>query len=181
MPVIHSKAKRENETDERAVLVRRLANEWSGKSSKDGPVIFEIPKARGGKMDVMIIWNEWSSIPFQDRWDIIDEAFQVLQEQNRAHAKRKPKSIMMAFGATVAEAIRNGLLPYSVRETDVNESFDNETLKKIRDAKIKRGAIPLSSGDFALSFPTQTMARDALNQLRKELPNIEWVSHQEKE
>ena len=179
MPVVRSGEKRRDKKAVKRSLLDRLVKEWSGEGTHNGPVIFETRTSSSDGIDAIVVWNDWETLPLKDRTDIIHDAYEKVQEDAPASPGRKgrsrPKTPMMAFGATVAEAIRNGLLPYSVQEThDGLKPLDAEMLKRIREAKLKHGAIPLSNGEFALAFPRREMASRVLKALRKELPTANW-------
>lgn len=146
----------------RGELVNKLRNELAGKGEPTAPVIFEIPLEGMNRLDVLVVWQEWESVPrSEDRSGIILEAYN----------KEKDK-IAVALGVTHQEVLTQDLLPYTiVANPPPRETIDP---KKRRAAMLAAGAISVG-GEVVLRFPTMSTAQTAYQKLCLEFPRGYWT------
>ena len=163
MPVIRGRLNVTRLSDERRrSLLHRLVAERNGGPVQGGPVIFEIPLDQPDKLDVMVVWDEWEGVRSEDRTELINEAY-----------KDRPGVLTLALGVTYDEAIEQGVLPFRARLRFVKQpSFTEEQL---RTACLSSGGFLRPEGIMELRFPTQTIAEEAVQQLKERLPGSEWV------
>src|SRR5258708_4042939 len=104
MPVIRGISRSTALTSERRKTLRdELVGELSGKSSPDGPLIFEIPLEQSDKIDVIVVWNAFDGVRAEDSTALILDAYDDRKDE-----------ISLAMGVTYHEAIAQQLLPYTV-------------------------------------------------------------------
>lgn len=149
--------------DELTAAIRR---ELHGENTLGGPVIFEIPLDDSGRMDVIVVWNEFESLRSHDReWLIMN-----------AYGPDQGAQIAQVIGVTVAEAIEQDLLPYSVYPVGAASATSNTI---IADAMREMGAMTLPDGNLELRLPTLAIARQVRVRLEeKRVPNIAWALDQ---
>src|SRR5438552_21437 len=158
MPVIRGRLNASKLPDNRRTsLLQRLVGEREGKAAENGPVIFEIPLDQPDKLDVMVVWDEWEGVRSEDRSQLIKDAYQD-----------KADALALALGVTRTEAFDQGLLPYRVRSRFGKEPRCSD--EEFAAAALAVGGFPQSDGHIALRFPTQTIAEEAVQQLKQRLP-----------
>ena len=88
-------------------LVAKLADELQNSREYGQPVIDE-ERFPTGKIRVVVIWDVWDGLPFEDRTAVI------LQAYERAEGREKRDAIALASGLTFPEAHAAGMLPFEV-------------------------------------------------------------------
>jgi hypothetical protein len=161
MPVIRGISKSASLTSERRKALRdELIDELSGKSSTDGPLIFEIPLEQSDKIDVIVVWNAFDGVRAEDSTGLILDAY----------TDRKVE-IALAMGVTYHEAVAQHLLPYTVVPMMKRGQVEPAALNK---AMMEQGGVALSNGKVELRFPTMAMAEEAHQRLSERLPEGYW-------
>ncbi len=163
MPVIRGRSKelKASEARRRSLLDRLLA-ERAGNSPPGGPVLFEIPLDQPEKLDVMVVWDEWEGVRSEERTQLIQEAY-----------RDQAENLALALGVTWKEAIEQGVLPFRVRmRFTAQPRFPKE---KVRTAYLSVGGFAGPGDTVELRFPTRATAEEAIRQLKKQLPGIQWV------
>jgi len=161
MPVIRGQSKSTVLTSERReALQEDLVRELSGKTTPDGPLIFEIPLEQSDKIDVIVVWNEFEGVRTEDRTKLIVEAYNDQRDR-----------ISLAMGATYHEAIEQHLLPYALIPMTRRGQVDPAELRK---AMLEEGGVALSNEKVDLRFPTMAMAEAAHQRLSERLPDGYW-------
>jgi len=180
MPVIRPTGRGEPLATLRGHLAELLAQELLGERSRRGPVIFEIP-AEPDKVDVLVIWEAWKSLPAVDRGAVIRDAYSrykttiegsihVIDPSKKVSTTLVP-AVMMATGATPDEAITEGLLPCAVSANARAGEVDFEDVQLLM---IDAGAIPTKTG-LQLRFPDGRIAADVHARLVEEMPEAHWA------
>jgi hypothetical protein len=161
MPVIRGISKSASLTSERRKVLRdELIDELTGKSSTDGPLIFEIPLEQSDKIDVIVVWNAFDGVRAEDSTGLILNAY----------TDRKVE-IALAMGVTYHEAVAQHLLPYTVVPMMKRGQVEPAALNK---AMMEEGGVALSNGKVELRFPTMAMAEEAHQRLSERLPEGYW-------
>jgi hypothetical protein len=161
MPVIRGISKSASLTSERRKVLRdELIDELTGKSSTDGPLIFEIPLEQSDKIDVIVVWNAFDGVRAEDSTGLILDAY----------SDRKVE-ISLAMGVTYHEAVAQHLLPYTVVPMMKRGQVEPAALNK---AMMEEGGVALSNGKVELRFPTMAMAEEAHQRLSERLPEGYW-------
>lgn len=161
MPVIRGISKSAPLASERRrTLSDELVAELSGKSSPDGPIIFEIPLEQSDKIDVIVVWNAFDGIRAEDSTALILDAYNDRKDR-----------ISLAMGVTYREAIAQHLLPYTVVPMMRRGQVDPAALNK---AMLDEGGVALLNGRVELRFPTMAMAEEAQQRLAERLPGGYW-------
>lgn len=171
MPVIRGRfTTRALTPEQRAHLREQLLDEFSGRGTPDGPLIFEIPLEQSDRFEVIVIWNEFEGVRAEDRELVILEAYDEL-------AKRPS----MALGVTAREADEQNLLPYMVFSgTEALAAMGEPVsvapadLAEWHAAMIDEGGIVRDNRKVDLRFPTRAMAEDAQARLAERLPRARW-------
>jgi hypothetical protein len=161
MPVIRGISKSASLTSERRKVLRdELIDELTGKSSTDGPLIFEIPLEQSDRIDVIVVWNAFDGVRAEDSTGLILDAY----------SDRKVE-IALAMGVTYHEAVAQHLLPYTVVPMMKRGQVEPAALNK---AMMEEGGVALSNGKVELRFPTMAMAEEAHQRLSERLPEGYW-------
>ena len=158
----------------RQSLVDRLKKERRDPSPSGEPLIFEMPVEGPDRIEVLVVWQEWESVPSFDRAKIILEAY----EDNG-------DIVAQAVGATYEEAMQQQLLPYAVASRcEVSPKFlsltsrspgeAKERLAAIRKEKLEMGGTQREGEKVELRFPTRKLAEQACSALTARLPDEEW-------
>jgi hypothetical protein len=185
MPVIRRSHTPNPFPELRGRLAELLAKELIGERVRDGPVIFEVSTGRNDEIDVIVIWEAWSSLPSDDRTTIIRDVIQKAYDKHRREIERaihyidpdrKPSEpivprVSLAVGATLDEAIAQGLLPYSVRATAQVPGADPYATRQLM---IESGGIETASG-VELRFPDAELAAEAHARLMQQMPEAGWT------
>jgi hypothetical protein len=151
--------------ERRQALLKALSDELSGRTMGAGPVIFEIPFEEAGKIEPLVVWDQWEGVRPIDRTKLIYEAYGEHQE-----------TLGQAVGVTRDEAMQDDLLPYEVLFThDFPKYWElsgggEAGRQKVQMAMIEEGATRLPDGRVELRCPTKAMADAACNRLREKLP-----------
>lgn len=162
MPVIRGTPPQTIAPEKRAALEQRLADEIRGPSSAGGPVIFEVPFGRTGKLDVLVVWEEWEGVRSEDRSDVILDVYRQLRQDDK---------IAQALGVTFLEAADQQLLPYEIISTG-RATADPDA---VRTAMIEAGAFVRPNGKPFLRLPTRDIAEAVLGNLQEKLPTANWA------
>ena len=114
-------------------LAKRLADELRNYRETGQPVINEqvFPT---GMIRVTVIWDEWNSLPLEDRTAIILRAYDLAEGQ--AYREK----IALASGLTVPEASAAGMLPFQI--FPAIRSSDAVALDQCYQTMIDEGASP---------------------------------------
>src|SRR5688572_173191 len=88
-------------------LTERLAEELRA-SREAGQPLIEEEEYSTGKRRVVVIWDEWDRLAFDDRTAAILRAYASVEGQQAAD------SILLASGLTVPEAYASGMLPFQI-------------------------------------------------------------------
>lgn len=161
MPVIRGQAPVSVITaEQRQRVAEQLAKELAGAQTPNGPVIFEIPFEQQDRIDVLVVWDDWSPFTSTDRSNMILEAYKGLNVQ-----------VVQALGVTYNEAIEQQLLPYAVVPMIRKSEISEEDVKKVMLAE---GGFKLASGKVDLRFPTISLAEQAHKRLADDLPKGYW-------
>lgn len=162
MPVIRGEAVAHAiAPEQRKSVAEQLGRELAGKTTANGPVIFEIPFQSPDWFDVLVVWDAWKPFSSEERSNMILDAY----------GDRKTR-IVQALGVTAQEAIEDQVLPYAVRAMTRGGEVDEENLK---EALIAEGGMTLANGKVDLRLPTMAMAQAALRTLVDKLPNGHWA------
>ena len=160
MPVIRGRAKGTTLTDDqRKTLLEALVNERAGKSSPEGPVIYEIPLELSDRVDILVVWDAFRDLRSEDRSALILEAY-----------KDQTAKIAQSLGVTRQEALEQFLLPYDVKAFS---RFDNVNKSELHKAMLDEGGFTLGDGKIALRFPTWAMAEEASLRLMQRVPEVQ--------
>jgi hypothetical protein len=163
MPVIRGRpSQTQLPDDRRSSLLARLTSERVGATAPGGPVIFELPLTQTNKFDVMVVWDEWKDVRSEDRTQLIKEVYQD-----------KADALALALGVTRKEADEQGVLPYKVRMTFVQQPRFTED--QFQAACLSVGGFVGPDGRSELRFPTAPIAEEAALRLKEKLPGSEWV------
>jgi hypothetical protein len=181
MPVIRRSRTSDPVPELRIRLAELMAKELIGERVRDGPVIFEISTGRADEIDVIVIWEAWRSLASLDRTTVIREAYDKhragLEEAvHYLDLERKPTEslvprISLAVGATLDEAIAQGLVPYAVRATVQVQEADPYAMRQLM---VEAGGIETATG-VELRFPDTQLAAEAHARLSREMPVAKWI------
>ena len=165
MPVIRGDVARTAVSPERRnSLLQVLSGELSGEGRPGGPVIFEIPLDESGRIDVLVVWQEFQGLRSEDRSSLIEDAYGSRQG-----------NIAQALGVTFQEAIEQHLLPYAVvpmvRQGEVDAA-------ELRAVMLAEGGFPEPQNKVNLRFPTMAMAETVHRRLCDKLPRGYWSIEQ---
>ncbi|MBI2804950.1 MAG: hypothetical protein HYX68_08215 [Planctomycetes bacterium] len=167
MPVIRGEMKWTVLTNnQRKALLKSLVSELAGKSSPNGPVIYEIPLELSDRVDILVVWDEFRELRSEDRTTLILDAY-----------KDRKAKIAQALGVTREEALQQYLLLYEVKPIS-HSGFAGVDMGKVRKAMLEEGGFPLGEDRIALRFPTQAMAEEASHRLMQQVPQVTWYIEQ---
>jgi hypothetical protein len=137
-------------------------------------MIFEIPVEEPGKIEVVVIWQEWGDVTSTDRTNVILEAYDDQRD-----------NLVQAVGATYEEAIRQDLLPYRIVSVLDRLKFltlmrltpeqQNELRKAIEGAMLQEVGAREVGGHIDLRFPTREMAEQAQLRLFERFRDGYWA------
>jgi hypothetical protein len=170
MPVIRGEMRGAKIPDaERNAMLQKLKSELAGIESAGGrpvwdlPLFFEIPLQRldgsSDRIDVIVVWNSFQPIPFEDRAMLILEAY-----EDRA------SRIAQTIGVTCDEAMEQTLLPYRIMH---HEQPGAVTASEISQAMLAEGGFEYG-GRVELLLPTRQMAEKVQARLYERLPKGAW-------
>lgn len=159
------------------VLWARLAEELLGRQGPPGgPLIFEIPADVDDRVDAYVIWDAWEALPPAHRTETIEAAYQhssaLIENTYRLlghKGERDATTVRMAVGATRAEALAMGMLPYTVIPREGSVVPDDELRAYIRS----QGGLDGPDG-LHLRFPNEQFAQEAVERLSREVPEVHW-------
>jgi hypothetical protein len=152
-------------------FVDQLARELRGETTPDPrPYIFEVPMNGPESYHVVVVWEAWPGMSLSDRCEIIMDAYDAYDQSGNPNGPLAPR-ITIALGATIREAIDDGLLPYTIRPVLPNGVDEDDDLKR---AMIEEGAVQLSGGEWLLMFPSPDMADEVYDRIHERLPRVEW-------
>ncbi len=111
-----------------APLIQKLATELTAKRDFGQPLIDEEVLPRTGLIGVNVIWDEFVTVPDEDRTAVIQQAY---RHANSPDAER----LAYAVGYLVPEAVEAGLLPYVVEPLDTMDGWLTlgDRYKAVRD------------------------------------------------
>lgn len=169
MPVIRGQVRGRNLTEaQRNSMLEKLHNELfgkplRGKNASENPLIFEIPLERldgtADRIDVLVVWDAFRDVRSDERTALILDAYGGQAEK-----------VAQAMGATLDEAMEQGLLPYRIVHIQWPDEFDSA---EMNGALLDEGAFELG-GHLELYLPTRKMAEAALVHLNQRVPNGRW-------
>jgi hypothetical protein len=181
MPVIRADSLRDPTTSVRETITSRLVEELLGSGGlADPPLIFEVPSADPGEVDVTVVWNAWKVVPADQRPEIIAEAYRrfaaVVDENTTPSRPGQSKQITLprasrSIGVTEEESRRIGALPFGLRA--IPGVLDADRLTLLRSAFRDLGA-PRGGRSLELVVPTAEMRDAALTKLRQAFPDLEF-------
>ena len=160
-------------------LIDLLVKELMGRTTRDGPVIFEDPVGPG-EINVIVVWEAWGRLSQDDRVAAIREAYsrysRTLEKGTRHGVSSEepdppmvPK-VLMTIGATWNEAVELNLLPFFIYSSFDPKDVDSLGVQAIM---IDSGAIESPTG-LQLRFPNDTLAREIQARLAEEMPEVRW-------
>jgi hypothetical protein len=153
-------------------LAEKLAQELKAGRDYGQPTIYE-QEYRTGKLNVTVVWDEWASMPLEDRTAVILKAYE-LAEGADFHDR-----VALASGLTVPEAQAAGLLPFEI--FPALRPSDPVTPEQVRQAMLAEGASELENPQsLELRFATAEEAEACRQRLVKRLPGSDpiWVIRQ---
>ncbi|HUY31769.1 MAG TPA: hypothetical protein VMV69_03245 [Pirellulales bacterium] len=149
-------------------LVARLANELTSGREFGQPMIDEGRFPRTDALRVNVIWDEWESVPFEER------SATILQAYENAEGKEFRERVALASGFTVPEAYESGMLPYQV--VPLVRKDDPVTLRQCIDVMVEEGASSLFDAERPqLRFGTCEDAEAAVKRLVARLPGSDMI------
>ena len=123
-------------------LVEELASELKANRDCGQPMIDEESFPSTGLLKVTVVWDEWQSVPDDERSKVILESYRKAEGDDYA------RRITLASGLTVPEAYASGLLPFQI--VPFVREGDPVTLDECKGAMLDEGASllldPPSSG-----------------------------------
>ncbi len=75
MPVIRPAGREGPIATVKEHLADLLVKELMGERIRYGPVIFELPTERPDRVDVIVCWEDWKSLPVEARHDVVRNAY----------------------------------------------------------------------------------------------------------
>ena len=156
-----------------AKLVERLVNELQANRECGQPFIYE-QSFSTGKVKILVIWDDWKDLPFEQRTNII------LSAMEQSDGKDYRARVALANGLTVREAVAAGMLPYQL--FPALRQGDKVTLAQCRDPMLAEGASLLFGPKILqLRFPTEESAEACRKRLIEKLPDSKeiWILSQE--
>jgi len=122
----------------------------------EAPVVFEEEIPQNGTFRVLAVWDEFRSVPPENRGRLIMDAY-LQTDPGRG------RRISFPVGVTRAEGVRGGYLPYAVVTTI--RATDPVDRHEVRQAMRESGAWETPAG-LQLRFPFKSLAERALEQLQ---------------
>ena len=136
---------------------------------KGQPRIIRKTIGRSGLQDLMVIWEGWKGIPFEERTATILEANDTLEETIKT-------DVYVAQGLTTDEAIALGYLPFRIEP--IVKSSENVDLERIVTAMKEEGGVETSTG-LQLRFTSLEEAQEVFVRLQKKVSGPFWMIVQE--
>lgn len=154
-------------------LVRRLVQELRKPAEDLQPLILEHEIEPTGSRHVHVIWDRWKELSEEQRSDVIWEAY------TQAEGKQAAEEITIASGATPAEAVVLGLLPFKVVPTRKRHEArpPMAQYKKVLKAEARNTLLGPDADE--LRYPRLEEAEEAKNRLERALAGSEWAVVQE--
>ena len=168
MPVIRSSTHTPSGADEHQLIreiVAEIGTPLDPNQPLRQPIIVENELGQTKTLHVAVIWERWKLVPGGDRARIIMRAYEDA-ESNRAD------QITIALGATFAEAIDLGLLPYGVVSTIKQD--DGVPMDELRSLMCDEGDVQTSSGP-TLRFPSEELASATCQRLGDKSKREYWA------
>jgi hypothetical protein len=136
-------------------------------------LIIEEHNATPASPAVTVIWDEWRPLSFEDRFDMIREAYRQVEGETVA------EGLDIVSGFTPEEARAAGYLPYRVipkwqksgRHKVLVSVLDQENRVEAEEAK----RTVLGEGADELRYIRKEDAAEAVKRLRAALPGSQWV------
>lgn len=149
-------------------LLNRLVQELREPNTDGLPLILEQHHVSGDAPIVTVIWDEWEPLSFEDRFDMIREAYRQVEGEAVA------EGLDIVSGYTPGEALAAGHLPYRV----VPKRGKNNRYSIIEERKAMAEEAPLTipgEGATELRYIRKEDAAVAVKRLRAALPGSQWV------
>jgi hypothetical protein len=145
-------------------LVEELVAELRNPRELGQPLILE--ERLAGGLQVEVVWDRFADVSHQARASIIVDAYA------RAFGADHAKQIALALGMSGGEAASLGRLAYQI--VPARSADDQPLTAKQREAMLRAGSAP--NGDRPdLRFATMDDAGKALDVLRREDPDTQWI------
>jgi len=178
MPVIRPAGRKQPIATVRDHLTDLLVKELMGERSRMGPVIFELPTDQANRVDVIVVWEAWKSLPPEARSEVVRDAYQRFArvlESSLQIDPNEPRDLLVPTPASVTCATWDDLtnldlLPYKIQPTAGEDAFDPEDARLLMT---EVGAIWTPFG-VQLRFPNKEMATDVYARLMTEMPEARW-------
>jgi hypothetical protein len=179
MPVIRPAGRAEPIATVREHLADLLVKELMGERSRMGPVIFELPTDEANRVDVIVVWEAWQSLPVEARIEVVRAAYdrfeKVLESSVHTIDPGKPREPLAPTPASVIcasweDLTTFDLLPYKIQPGAGGSEVD---LEDVRLLMIEVGAIWTPFG-VQLRFPNKEMATSVYTRLMEEMPEARW-------
>lgn len=154
-------------------LVRRLVQELRAPGDDSLPLILEQSIEATGSRHVHVIWDRWKDLSEEQRSDVVWEAY------TQAEGAKAAEEITIATGATPAEAVVLGLLPFKLVPARKRHEAAPPMAKCKKALKAEARNTVLGSDADELRYPRLEDADQARRRLEKALPGSEWVVVQE--
>jgi hypothetical protein len=148
-------------------LAKELAQELKSANEAGQPMIYE-KSFPTGALRVLVFWDKWDHIPFEERASVILRAYDLAEGQGSRD------KIALVNGLTIPEAHAAGMLPFQILAAW--RKGDPVTLAQCREAMLAEGASTLVNQDaIQLRFPTEEDAEACKARLSQRLPGSEPV------
>ncbi len=179
MPVIRPAGRKQPIATVREHLTDLLVKELMGERSRMGPVIFELPTEQANRVDVIVVWEAWKSLPSESRIEVVRDAYgrfaTALESSIHQIDPNKPRDVLVPSPASVIcatweDVATLNLLPYKIQPTAIGDAVDQEDMRLLM---IENGAIWTPFG-VQLRFPNEEMAADVHARLMEEMPEARW-------
>jgi hypothetical protein len=154
-------------------LVRRLVQELRTPGDGLQPLILEQEIEATGSRHVHVIWDRWKDLSEEQRSDVGWEAY------TQAEGAKTTEEITIATGATPAEAVVLGLLPFKVVPTRKRHEPAPPMAKCKKALKAEARNTVLGPEADELRYPRMEDAEEAKDRLEKSLTGSEWSIIQE--
>ena len=167
-----------------ATLAEQLTDvivaELTGERRRLGPVIFEQPTGELNRIKVIVVWEAWKPLLFEERASVIRAAYARFTKtlENSIHpidpSKENPCLVpipVTVIGLCWEDLVGTDLLPYKIEPSAPANGVDPDDVETL---KLLAGAIQTASG-YQLLFPSKEMATEVHHQLMKQMPEAAWT------
>lgn len=151
-----------------SALARQLADRLRQPADNlSEPFVVESPVAGSKAMHVLVIWDRWKGLDRPARSRVILEAYST-------SGRTRGRSITVAMGLTQHEALRTGLLHYSLILT--HRDGNPVSLRQLQEVyEVAGGVVETVGSSTVRRFPTRRAAEDAHRLVSKECPGSYWM------